>query len=150
MSDANGKKIAPPPGAYVELDLTLIDEGNFKTLAEQKIKQALEGLLQYEKESGDLTAGASVTIKIKMERQTGSQQFMDISYSAKTEVPVVTRATQTRLAGDKLLCQPAGSNQDSPDQQLFYDGRGNIICDGNGVAPDHAGVAGKIKPAANA
>lgn len=138
MPEERTRNVTPPPGAYVELDLNLIDEGNFKTLVEQKIKQALDGLLQYEQDSGDLTAAATVTVKIKLERQTGSQQFLDTSYSAKTEVPVVTRATQVRLAGNRLLVQPTGSNEGCPDQQLFFDARGNIIGGGN---PD---VAGKI------
>lgn len=139
MSEAT--TIKPPDGAYVELDLDLIDEGKFKTHFEAKLRAALEGLLAYEKESFDLTGAATITVKVKLERQKGSQQFMDISYGAKSDVPVVTRGTQVRLAGDRLLCQPAGSNEGSPDQQLFYDAKGNIICDGHGEIPP---VAGKI------
>jgi YD repeat-containing protein len=30
-------------------------------------------------------------------------------------------------AGGKLLCQPTGSNEDDPNQQLFYDARGRVI-----------------------
>lgn len=116
-----------PPGAFVELGLELINEGKFKQMVEAKPSQAVEGLMKYEKESGDMTATAEVTVKIKLQRPKGSNQFIDILYHAKTQVPVIEAITTVKQAGDKLLCQPSGSNDGNPDQQLFYDACGQII-----------------------
>ena len=145
--------ITPPPGALVELDVELIDEGKFKTYVEHKLKQALDGLLSYEQESMDSSAAATVTVKLKIQRQKGSAQFMDLSYKADTAVPVVERMSTVRVADGKLLCQPSGSNDGDPDQQLFYDARGRIIggvdrATGEVISPNSIPpVAGKIKHA---
>lgn len=141
--------VPAPPGAYVELDIDLIDEGKLKDVIEQKLRQAHKGLTDYEKETGDLTAKATVTIKLKLQRQRGSQQFMDVLYHARHEVPVMERVTSVRAAGDKLLCQPAGSNEGDPDQQLFYDQNGRII-GGNPPKSEPKDVAGTIGKAVNA
>jgi hypothetical protein len=118
---------AAPPGAFLELDIDLIDEGKFSAYVMSKIRQLYDGLDAYEKESGDMTAKATATIKVTVQRLKGSTQSLDLSYRGKAEVPVVTRSTIVKVANGKMLCQPAGSSADDPNQQLFYDAVGRII-----------------------
>lgn len=135
-----------PPGALVELSVDLIDEGKLKGALNAKLKQTLRELLEFEKETMTRDASAQVTLTIKMSRTKGSTEFFDIEYGAASKVPVVTRGTSVKEVGGRLLCQPAGSSDDSPDQQLFFDSRGRII---GGVDPEtgeahEPPVAGRI------
>jgi hypothetical protein len=145
---------AAPPGAMVEVEVDLIDEGRFKIMVAQKLQQILDGLLQYEDQTSDTSASATVTIKFKLQREKGAKNFFNLSYKADTQVPVVERGTTLRVAGGKMLCQPAGTNDGDPDQQLFYNLEGRII----GGVDRHTGekidvkdikdVAGVIKKSA--
>lgn len=138
---------APPAGAYVELNINLIDEGRCAALIEESLKEALLGLRRYEKSSGDLTAAATINVKFKLERQKGSESFMDLSYKAETKVPVVERSSSIRATEDKLLCQPGGSSDGDPDQLTFYNQKGVAIAEVNtstGEAKEPSAVAGKI------
>lgn len=117
----------------VELDVDLIDEGRMRTQLHQSLKRALRDLLAYEKESMDRDGSAEVTLKIKMGRTKGSSEFFDVEYGTSVKVPNVVRGTSVKEVGGRLLCQPSGSNEDNPEQQLFYDAKGRII---GGVDPD--------------
>jgi hypothetical protein len=154
----NSNNISPaPPGAYVELDATLIDEGKYIAMLTARLKQAYADLVQYEKESFDRKAKAVVTAKITLHRTPNTEDCFDIDYDVSIKVPTIKRSSVAKESKDgKLICQPAGTNQESPDQQLFYDNRGRII-GGPKVAPlgdvdEETGeeksrhVAGRIEP----
>lgn len=141
-----------PPGAFVEIDSALIDEGKFIETLTAKLRHGYRELLAYEKESSDMTAKVVTTVKITICRMAGSSTAFDVNYNIANTIPSVTRSSFVKEAGGRLLCQPAGSNADNPDQQLYFDARGRII---GGVDPETgemhdepvAGRIGKTKQA---
>lgn len=136
------EKSPAPPGAFVEIGLEDIDEGKLVKAANAKLKKAFRDTLEYEKETSDKTAKFVMNIEITCERMPNSEELWDISYKIPTKIPTATRATFAKEVGGKLLAQPAGTNEDTPDQQLFYDNRGAII--GGEPTPIKSDIAGRI------
>lgn len=144
MANKSDKESSPvPPGAYVELNVDLIDEGKFRAHLESKMKQALKDLLQYEEDTMDRSGSAMVTLKFKMSRTKGSSEFFDLEYTVANQVPNVVRASTAKEANGRLICQPTGTSEDSPDQQLFFDRNGRIIGKTGGEESPVAGRIGK-------
>jgi hypothetical protein len=126
----NTEKSPAPPGALVQLDLPLIDEGKLVAQIERKLRHGLRELLEYETETGDRKAKAKITVSISLCRMKGAESFFDLQYSTKSSLPTAVKGTAVIEKNGRLLCQPGGSNED-PEQQLFFDRNGRII--GGGV-----------------
>lgn len=137
-----------PPGSYVEIGLELLDEGKFIRRVNQQLRKAIQELIDYEKETGDRTGSAGVTISVKMGRVKKTEGVFQVDTSIKTAVPSPRNGTVVLERAGRLLCQPVGTNDD-PQQQLFYDGAGRII-GGQELIDSHTGevttVAGRIAP----
>jgi hypothetical protein len=133
-----GQRSPVPPGAFVELTLPLVDEGECLAKVNRAIRRAMRGLRSYEEETDDKTQCAVVSLKLKIKRTKGAQDHFDVTYGTKVETPEAKRTSIVKERNGKLLCQPAGSNEGAPEQQLFYDAKGRII---GGVDPETGEVA---------
>lgn len=138
------EKSRAPAGAYVEVGTNEIDEGKFVALLDSALRKAFRDFLDYEKTTGDSKAKVIITPKITLQRMKGSEELIDIAYTIPVKVPTAIRSTVAKERGGKMLAQPAGTNDDSPDQQLFYDARGAIIHDPITNQPIIPDVAGRI------
>lgn len=144
MSD----KSPVPPGALLEIDPTLIDEGKFMEVMTARLRQAYRDLLSYEEETQDRTSKVVTTAKITVCRIPNVENHFEVSYCVSNAIPSATRNSVVKEANGRLLCQPAGSNSDTPDQQLYFDSRGRIIGGPDDVdlatGEERKHVAGKI------
>ncbi len=118
---------AAPPGAYVELEAALIDEGRFIETLNAALRRAFQELRDYHKATDSSKGTAVVTCKVSLCRSSGAKEFYDVTHGVKVTAPEVKRTSMVKEGQGKLICQPAGSNEDSPDQMLFYDHTGRII-----------------------
>jgi hypothetical protein len=127
MGSSNAIQRSPvPPGAFVEVDVTNISEGDFVAEVNEKVRKAMSELFDYEKRTGDMGGLIEVTAKIKVSRFPNTKNLFNIETQVTSKIPVLTRASEATERGGKLLCQPVGTNDDA-EQQLFYDGQGRVI-----------------------
>lgn len=120
------QKSPVPPGAYVEVDVANINEGLFIAEVNAKMRKALGDLFVYEQGTGDRTGQIEVTAKIKVGRMANTRDLISITTKVTSKIPEPETTSEAKESGGKLLCQPVGTNDDA-EQQLLYDGRGNLI-----------------------
>jgi hypothetical protein len=137
-----------PAGAMLELSLALISEGKLAAQIDEAIKQAHSALLGYREATGDPTGKAGVNIKIELKHDKDMQDVVVITHGVSVDYPKRTDSSFAKEKNGRLLVQPIGSTQDSPDQQVIFDSRGRSIgvIEGGEFKPrlEEPAVAGKI------
>jgi hypothetical protein len=118
-----------PPGSFVEVDPTLLDEGRFLKTIGVSIKKALAELLEYEQQTGDLKAASQITLKVKLGRTEGTSNHFDVQYAVEVKSPAVTRGSIMLERDGRLLCQPTGASDADPEQMVLFDAQGRAIGD---------------------
>lgn len=142
-----------PAGAMLELSLDLIAEGQLKNELDAAVKRAHRDLIEYREATGDPSGKTTVTLTIELKHDKDVKDWVAVTHSVSNGVPKRTATTLVREAGDRLLVQPIGSHEESPDQQVLFDKSGRSIgVSKNGqfeAAPeaDASPVAGKIAKA---
>lgn len=145
-----------PPGAMLEIGVELIDEGSFIKSCNAALRKCFRDLIAFEKETGNRTGKAAVSIKISLGRMKQADGRFIVDTDIKVTVPTPRKATVVVEKAGRLLCQPVGTNND-PLQQMIFDSQGRIIAGGGGVIDGKTGevvddappVAGVIRRAAN-
>jgi hypothetical protein len=139
----------------VELRLAHVNEGKLVQRIDRAIRQAVQGLKQFELDSEQTGKGkASVSVSIEVKR-VGVEKHFGISYAVNVKTPTMRTETIAKESADgRAICRPEGSAHDSPDQGLLFNERGEVV---GGVDPDTGevidpalrGVAGKVGKAAS-
>jgi hypothetical protein len=123
-----------PAGAYLELNLDLIDEGNLRVQADNAIRKAVAELLDYEKQTEDRGQSAEITVKLKIRRAKNANEHFEVTHTTAVKVPTPKRTSIVKEANGRLLCQPNGSSASDPDQMVFFDRHGRQIAHEEEVA----------------
>lgn len=113
---------------YVEVDPSHLDEGEFARRFQSELREAFRQLQAYETATGDMTAKATLNIKINMSRVKGSQEFLELDYAFSRKVPAIGKSTSVRAAQGHLLVDPDGDSLNDKDQlQMHFDRHGNKV-----------------------
>lgn len=123
-----------PPGAFLELDTDLVDEGRMRRGLDRAIKKCVREIIEYEREVDSKDGKGEVALKLIIRRAKGAEEHFEVIHETKIKTPTPRRASFVRERAGRLLCQPTGSNSGDPDQQLLFDGMGRVI--GGGAPPE--------------
>lgn len=115
-----------PHGALVELTTDLIDEGHFLKELDAAIRHAHDALKQRH-ERGEIGGACTIQATVKIGYDKNSNDLIEIRTSVVTKTPKNERVSQVKEKGGVLLCQPSGSNDDTPDQQRLFDAQGRVM-----------------------
>ena len=113
-----------PNNAYVELNLDLISEGKLRAEIDRQLRQAYVELMDREQVTGERTAAATVGVKITLARSGDADQYWKVGHSVTRSIPPIVKTSLCRGANNRLICQPTGASEDSPDQMILFDGDG--------------------------
>ena len=115
-----------PAGAMVELDPSLINEGEFL----REVKEAIEaayGVLNKRAEMGNRSGKAVVTCDISLAFPKDIDNHVEITTCITVKRPKTGKKTIVKEKNGRLLCQPIGTTADTPDQKRLFDGHGRPI-----------------------
>lgn len=137
-------------GEYREMDIELIDEGDFIKEMNVELRKLYRELIDYEKRSGDLSGKAVLTTKLSVKRMKGSEQFHELDYSFHPTIPTFKKNSAARSVDGRLMCEIDGTSSlnDKDQMVLTYDRFGNekakVNLETGEVAEDEHGVVGKV------
>ncbi len=113
-----------PAGMYVEVDVDLIDEGQFKKRLNEALARGFRDLMEWEESTGRSDGALQVKALIKVSRMSKSDTLFHIEAEVNGKIPPV-RSDSCATGGEKrLICQPEGTRDDDPDQIKLFDRRG--------------------------
>jgi hypothetical protein len=116
-----------PSGAMVELTADLIDEGLFLKQLNIKLRKAHRELKEYVDETGDGKAKAVLMCRVELCYDADAEDFIAITHNVGTRIPTPKKKTFVKERGGRMLVQPIGSTDSSPDQMSLFDREGRVI-----------------------
>jgi len=115
-----------PAGAMVELDPSLINEGEFLREMKDAIEQAY-AVLNKRAELGNRSGKAVVSIDIALAFPKDIDNHIELVTCIVVKRPKTGKKTIVKEKNGRLLCQPIGTTADTPDQQRLFDAFGQPI-----------------------
>lgn len=139
-----------PAGMYVQLNLDLIEGGNYRKQVEEAIQRGFRELMNWEKASGKTDGTYTVSSKITIGRVPNTTDHYAVKATVNLTTPAVVRRSLVKGANGRLLCQPEGATVGDPDQISLFDGQGmakGTVDTSTGELledPDDEHVAGRV------
>ena len=150
MAKKRKPSVSPvPSGMYIELNIDVINDGDFKESINRAIQRGLREYLNWENASDRKDGCFEIHATLRFSRIPNSQEHFIIEDRVKLKVPDISHQSTTKVANGLFLCQPEGTSMDDPDQIRLFDSRGRAKANLNletGELIEETGedIAGKV------
>lgn len=135
-----------PADTYVELTTDLVGEGKLVEEMDAAIREA-HTALRSRRERGETGGACTITATITLAYDPQFKEHVLIKHAVGLKTPKNEYSTMVKEKGEVLLCQPEGSNAETPDQLRLFDASGRprgVLDKRTGEVTEAKDVAGRV------